>query len=68
MSSYWVNFIAKGDPNGKGLARWPEYKSLSNGKVMVLGDTPEVEATVPTAKLEFYSAAFQRLLKSSPTN
>ena len=42
MSSYWVNFITKGDPNGSGLPHWPEYKDLSNSKVMVLGDTPEV--------------------------
>jgi hypothetical protein len=37
--------------------------------VMVFGDTPEVEATVPTAKLTFFSAAFQRMLKApSATN
>jgi para-nitrobenzyl esterase len=64
MSSYWVNFIAKGDPNGSGLPRWPEYKDLTSGKVMVFGDTPQVESTTPAAKLSFYQAAFQRLLKS----
>ena len=68
MSSYWVNFIANGDPNGNGLPRWPEYKDLANGKVMVFGDTPQVEPAVPTAKLSFYSAAFQRLLKTRATN
>jgi para-nitrobenzyl esterase len=68
MSSYWVNFITKGDPNGNGLARWPEYKDLMSGRVMVLGDTPKVESAAPTAKLSFYQAAFQRLLKSSGTN
>jgi carboxylesterase type B len=68
MSSYWVNFVTKGDPNGSGLPRWPEYKDLSKGKVMVLGDTPEVESTVPAPKLTFYAAAFQRLLKTSGAN
>jgi para-nitrobenzyl esterase len=68
MSSYWVNFITKGDPNGSGLPRWPEYKDLASGKVMVFGDTPQVESTVPAAKLSFYSAAFGRLLKSNATN
>jgi para-nitrobenzyl esterase len=68
MSSYWVNFITKGDPNGNGLPRWPQYKDLSNSKVMVFGDTPQAESTVPATKLTFYSAAFQRLLTASGAN
>jgi para-nitrobenzyl esterase len=27
MSSYWVNFMSKGNPNGKGLTTWPECNS-----------------------------------------
>jgi para-nitrobenzyl esterase len=65
MSSYWVNFISKGDPNGAGLPRWPEFKELSNGRVMVFADTPQVEPAAPASKLGFYAAAFQRLLKSA---
>jgi para-nitrobenzyl esterase len=65
MSSYWVNFISKGDPNGSGLPRWPEFKELSSGRVMVFADTPQVEAAAPASKLAFYGAAFQRLLKGA---
>jgi para-nitrobenzyl esterase len=64
MSSYWVNFITKGDPNGNGLPKWPEYKDLTNGRVMVLGDTVQVESAPSAAKLSFYQAAYQRLLRS----
>ena len=39
MSSYWVNFAATGNPNGKGLPEWPAYKAKTGEKNMVLGDT-----------------------------
>ncbi|MGA9118580.1 MAG: carboxylesterase family protein [Bacteroidota bacterium] len=38
MSAYWTNFIATGDPNGKGLARWATFKEIP-GETMELGDT-----------------------------
>jgi para-nitrobenzyl esterase len=66
MSSYWVNFITKGDPNGNGLPKWPEFKELSKSTVMVFGDSPEAESAAPAAKLAFYNAAFQRMMKAAP--
>lgn len=68
MSSYWANFIMKGDPNGGNLPKWPEFKDMNNGKVMVFADAPQVESVSPTAKLTFFSAAYQRLLKAAGTN
>ena len=65
MSTYWVNFITKGDPNGNGLPKWPEFKDLSKSNVMVFADAPQVEGAPPAPKLAFYSAAFQRLLKGA---
>ena len=68
MSSYWANFITKGDPNGSGLPQWPAFKDLATSRVMVLGDTPVAEPVPPAPTLAFYSAAFQRLLKTTGTN
>ena len=68
MSWYWVNFITKGDPNGKDLPQWPEYKDLTSGRVMVLGDTVQAESAPPAAKLSFYEKAYDRLLKTQGTN
>lgn len=62
MSSSWVNFITKGDPNGPGLPNWPQYRDI-NSKVMVLGNTVQAEAAPPVDKLKFYNAAYQRLLR-----
>jgi para-nitrobenzyl esterase len=68
MSSYWVNFITKGDPNGGGLPQWPQYKDLATSKVMVLGDVPQAESAPATPKLSFYQAAYQRMLKTAGAN
>jgi para-nitrobenzyl esterase len=64
MSSYWVNFITKGDPNGSGLPNWPQYRDVKS-KVMVLGNTAQAEASPPVDKLKFYAAAYQRLIRSA---
>jgi para-nitrobenzyl esterase len=62
MSSYWVNFITKGDPNGAGLPDWPLYRDM-NSKVMVLGNTVQPEAAPAADKLKFLTAAYQRMLR-----
>ena len=66
MSSYWVNFATKGDPNGSGLPAWPQLKDLSKDKVIVLGDTVQVETTVPAEKLAFFNARYARLMSNQP--
>jgi para-nitrobenzyl esterase len=68
MSSYWVNFMAKGDPNGSGLPTWPQYKDMAKDKVLVLGDTVRVESTAPAEKLAFFNARYVQLMKTPATN
>jgi para-nitrobenzyl esterase len=61
MSSYWVNFATKGDPNGHGLPAWPPFKSMAAGRAMVFGDSVRVEPSSPALKLLFFDAAHARL-------
>ena len=63
MMSYWTNFATKGDPNGPGLPAWPQFKDAIKDKVMVLGDTVQVEAAAPIEKNTFYSGVHAKLLK-----
>ena len=39
MSTDWVNFAKHGDPNGKGVPKWPVF-SEKNPQVMYFNQTP----------------------------
>lgn len=55
MSSYWVNFAATGDPNGKGLPNWPAYSKTGNdAKAMVLGDPVQFGPQIEAPRLAFF--------------
>jgi para-nitrobenzyl esterase len=52
MSSYWINFAANGDPNGKNLPVWPAF-TRDTKQAIILGDEVK-QAEVPfRAHLEF---------------
>jgi para-nitrobenzyl esterase len=65
VSSYWVNFARIGDPNGHGLAQWPEYKDKASGRAMILGDTQQPETSVATAKFDLYDALYAKQLAAA---
>jgi len=52
MSSYWVNFISTGNPNGKGLVKWEPY-DLETEPFMEFADTPRGGTRLFSAQLDF---------------
>lgn len=61
MSSYWVNFATTGNPNGKGLAKWPAYKE-SPDMPMIFGNPPEGAQAVSPEKIAFFQSYFEKLI------
>jgi len=65
MSSYWANFITRGDPNGPGLPKWSPYSETPD-QYFELGDTIGLKAIMPAqAKLDFFTAYFSKTLKAA---
>jgi para-nitrobenzyl esterase len=52
MSSYWVNFIKTGDPNGSGLPKWPVFSPTAQ-QAMQLGDSVD-PMPVPKEVVDFF--------------
>lgn len=59
MSDYWVNFISNGNPNGKGLPRWPA-SSPSSSLTMQLGDAWGTEAVADEKRISFMKKWFSK--------
>jgi para-nitrobenzyl esterase len=60
MSSYWVNFAATGDPNEKGLPKWPAFDAVKSPSPLVLGPRVEVGPPPDQAKLAFFQSAYDK--------
>src|ERR1700733_4499624 len=60
LSSYWVNFATNGDPNGKGLAKWPAFDDRKRDRPMVLGDQAEVGPAPNRAQIAFFEAVYDK--------
>jgi para-nitrobenzyl esterase len=48
MATYWTNFAKRGDPNGKGVPKWPAF-SDAHPDVMYFEQTPHL-GPVPSAE------------------
>ncbi len=60
MSSYWVNFATTGDPNGKGLPKWPKYTEATD-QAMELGDQVKPITNLQKPALDALDEYFTRL-------
>ena len=59
LGNYWLNFVKRGDPNGKNLGRWPRF-SLTGDAAMELGSDTKPRPTLPSDRI----AAFEQYVKS----
>ncbi len=55
MSSYWVNFVKTGNPNGEGLPEWPLYDSATE-PYLEFGDPIRLGHRLYEAQLDFQEA------------
>ena len=66
MMSYWANFARTGDPNGKGLPRWPQFDAAQR-QTMELGEKTGARPLMEPSHLAFWEKYFASpLSKSAP--
>jgi para-nitrobenzyl esterase len=58
MATYWTNFAKYGDPNGKNLPAWPEFRE-KNSSIMYLSYPPKQGPVPNLDKLELMEQYFK---------
>jgi len=61
MHAYWVNFARKGDPNGPGLAKWPQYDPATR-QMMIFSDKPNAGPAPRAEAWDFLNDYYSRVL------
>jgi len=58
VRKYWTNFAHSGDPNGKGLPKWPAYKPKRDAQVMYLNAVSKAENETQRGRYEFLESVW----------
>jgi para-nitrobenzyl esterase len=61
MTSYWINFINSGNPNGVNLPAWPEVNPNLD-QTLYIDSITEAKAVLPANKLHFFQRFFNKHL------
>ena len=59
MSSYWLNFVKTGNPDGKGLPHWPAF-TTTVGQVMLLEENLRAVPNPGMKRLEWLHRLYSR--------
>jgi len=56
MTSYWVNFVKNGNPNGNSLPEWKPFDK-SQGNIMELGEQPVLTPGIFKSEYKFMESS-----------
>jgi para-nitrobenzyl esterase len=64
LTSYWINFAKKGDPNGPGLPIWPAFDEKGQ-KTMFFDKTPSARPHPNLDKIKAFDVHFAKLRENA---